>query len=249
MNEIKNNNSIILQADTKQKIIEFANSSGISVDTLLDLLIDDEIERQRLLKIHDDHKEDDSRGTVPSQKITKICKKYLSVLEPSSESFEIRKAIENLYKDLLQQKLIFVNTRKGEIVESKRLKTSRAAYYWFAGILAKNTGLCFGTLDVYLWHDMLYPISEVVFIGMPSNVEVSYQVFLHLYQLFMRIQASYKSYASSYGSKSQKEEEANRYMYEFAQELNHIDAYIDNDNYNKLLYEYADQKYAYAMRD
>jgi len=45
------------------------------------------------------------------------------------------------------------------------------------------------------------------------------------------------------------EEEANRYMYKFVQELDHTQAYIENDDFNKLLYNYTDKKFAYAMRD
>jgi hypothetical protein len=249
MNQIKKENTIILKSEAQEKIITLANNSGISTDALLNMLIDDEIERQRLLKISDDTQKEDSKLAVPSQQITKICKKHLSALDCDSENIDIRQAIENLYIDLLQQKLLFVNSREGCIAESKVLKTSRVAYYWFAGILAKNTGLCFGTLEVYLWHNLLHPFSEIVFIGMPTNVEVSYQVFLHLYQLFLKIQITYKKNNRGYGSKSQQEEQVNRYMCDFAQELDHINAYIENDNCNHLLYNYADKKYAYTMCD
>ena len=147
---IKDKNVInLLRLDTQQKIIAFANEVGTSLDDLLNTLIDDEIERYRLLKISDELNKEDPKATVPSQKIAKICKKHLSVLNHESESFAIRKAIENLYMDLLRQKIIFVNSRKGNIVESKILKTARVDYYWYAGILARRIAMCFGALDVY----------------------------------------------------------------------------------------------------
>ena len=84
---------------------------------------------------------------------------------------------------------------------------------------------------------------------MPTNVEVCYQVFLHLYQLFKKTKTAYKKDAGNWGSRKEMEEIANRYMYEFAQELNHIQAYIENDDFDKLLYDYVSEKYAYTMRD
>jgi protein-arginine kinase activator protein McsA len=84
---------------------------------------------------------------------------------------------------------------------------------------------------------------------MPANVEICYQVFLHLYQLFEKVKVDYKKHAGNRGSKKEMEEEANSYMYKFVQELDHTQAYIENDEYNKLLYDYADKKFAYAMRD
>ena len=188
MNKINDKNSInFLRSDTQQKIIAFANEVGTSPGALLNTLIDDEIERHRLLKIFNELNKEDPKATVPTVQITVICKKHLSVLNHQSESFAIRKAIESLYADLLDQKIIFVNIRKGDIVKSKILKTTRVDYYWYGGILAKNIAMCFGTLDIYLWHDLLHPFSEIVFVGMPTNVEVCYQVFLHLYQLFKNL--------------------------------------------------------------
>lgn len=251
VSKINNKNIInLLKSDTQQKILTFANKMGISLDVLLNTLIDDEIERHRLLKISDELAKEGSIKTAPSQKITKICKTHLSVLDYESESFAIRKAIESLYVDLLCRKIISVNTREGCIVESQRLKTSRAAYYWYAGVLAKHTAMWFGTLDVYLWHELLHPLSEVLFVGMPANVEVCYQVFLHFYQLFKKAKDAYKKDAgNNWGSKEDKEEEANQYMYKFVQELDHTQAYIENDGDNELLYKYANKKFAYAMRD
>ncbi len=239
----------LLKADTQQKIIAFTNKVGTSPDALLNTLIDDEIERQRLLKISDELDKEEPKETAPSQKIAKICKKHLSWLDYESESLAIRKAIECLYADLLRQKIISVNTREGCIAESQRLETTRAAYYWYAGVLAKRIAMWFGALDVYLWHELLHPFSEVLFVGMPANVEICYQVFLHLYQLFEKTKATYKKNAGNWGSKKEMEAEANSYMYKFIQELDHTQAYIENDEYNKLLYDYADEKFAYAMRD
>ncbi len=250
MSKTNNRNIIkLLKPDTQQKILTFSSKVGISLDALLNTLIDDEIERYRLLKISDKLNKEGSKETAPSQKITKICKKHLAVLDHESESFAIRKTIESLYADLLHQKIISVNTREGCIVESQRLKTSRIAYYWYAGVLAKRTAMWFGALDVYLWHELLHPFSEILFVGMPTNVEVCYQVFLHLYQLVKKAVAAYKKDAGNWGSKKEMEEEACRHMSKFVQELDYTQACIENDNFDKLLYNYADENFAYAMRD
>ncbi len=134
----------LLKPGTQQKILAFADKEGVSLDALLNALIDDEIERHRLLKISDEIDKEGSKETAPSQKITKICKKHLLGLNHENESFAIRKAIERLHADLLRQKIISVNgnAREGRVVESQRFETSRVAYYWYAGVLAKRTALC-----------------------------------------------------------------------------------------------------------
>lgn len=239
----------LIKNDTYQKLIHWAKHSKLSPDVFLNTLLDDEIERQRLFGISAELAQEDSRQTAPSRKIAKICNQHLSVLDHESESSAMRRAIENLYNDLLQLNVLSVNSREGQIVESQRLKTSRVAYYWYASILAKRIAMWFGTLDVYLHHELLYPESEVVFVGMPANVEVSYQVFTHLYKLFKKAKTAYKRGAGSWGSKSEMEEEASRHMYKFAQELDYTQAFIENDDCNKHLYDYADNQFRWAMRD
>ena len=248
---IKSNNIIdLLEVKMHQKLTDLANKSKVSPNILLNTLIDDEIERQRLLEISSEiQKEESKKAIAPTQKIVKICNKHLSVLDHKSESLAIRKAIENLHRDLLKQKIIYVNARKSDIIESRRLKTTRSDYYWFSSILAKRIAMWFGTLDIYLWHDLFNPYSELIFIGMPSNVEVCYQIFLYLYNIFKKAKINYKKESINWGSKHEVTEAANRYICKFAQELDYTQAYIENDNNDKVLYEYADEKYAYAMRD
>ena len=233
--------SIFLNAETQQKLIDYANSVGMPPDMLLNILINDEIERNRLLKYADEIEQEKTTEAkaVPSQKIAKICKQYLSTLNHDSESAEIRSTIENLHTDLLRQNLLFVNAREGSIVKSKRLKTIRADYYWFAGPLSKYVGMWFGTADVYLFHEMLSPQSEGLYVGMPTNVEVSFQVFTHLYQLLKTIKAAYKKEAGNWGKKSEVEEDVNRYMCNFVQELQRTQAFIENEDYSKPIYDYV----------
>lgn len=140
--EVTDKTVSLINSATQQKLINCVSASGLSVspDALLNTLIDDEIERQRLLKISAEIAEEEREPMAPSQKIANICNQHLSTLNHESESFAIRAAIENLYNDLLQQNLIFVNAREGSIIESKRLETSRVAYYWYAGTLAKHRG-------------------------------------------------------------------------------------------------------------
>lgn len=45
------------------------------------------------------------------------------------------------------------------------------------------------------------------------------------------------------------EEEASRHMGRFVHELDHAQAYIENENYNELLYNYIGEKFAYTVRD
>ena len=60
MNKINDKNSInFLRSDTQQKIIAFANEVGTSPGALLNTLIDDEIERHRLLKIFNELNKED----------------------------------------------------------------------------------------------------------------------------------------------------------------------------------------------
>ena len=56
MNKIVNDKNAItlLKISTQQKIITLSNETGITIDTLLNALIDDEVELHRLLKISDE---------------------------------------------------------------------------------------------------------------------------------------------------------------------------------------------------
>ena len=238
-----------LKEDTQQKLIDCANNFGITPDALLNTLINDEIERNRLLKISDEiAQEKTNETTVPSQKIAKICKQHLSVLNHDSESADIRSAVENLHRDLLRQNLLFVNAREGSIVASKRLETKRLDYYWFAGSLSKHTAMWFGAADVYLFHEMLSPESEGLFVGMPTNVEVCFQVFTHLYQLLKTVKVAYKKEAGNWGKKNEVENDANRYMSNFVEELQHTQAFIENEDYSKPVYDYVVEHYSYTLR-
>lgn len=107
------------------------------------------------------------------------------------------------------------------------MKTSRVSYYWYAGTLAKHVGICFGTLDVYLFHELLYPMSEIVFIGMPNNVEVCSHIFSYLYNLFKKTQAAYKKSAGKWGNKKEMEDAANHYMSRFVEELGHRETKLE----------------------
>jgi len=247
-NAIQHNVVALLKPETQQKLINCASGTGVPPDVLLNMLVDDEVERQRLLSISDELVQKKAKKTAPSQQIAKLCNQHLSELNYESESFTIRLAIENLHTDLLRQNILSVNAREGSIVESKRFKTSRVAYYWYASILTKHTSMWFGTVAVYLWHELYCSNSETVFVGMPTNVEVCYQVVTHLYKLFKKAKTAYKKDAGNWGSKGEMEEEASRHMYHFAQELQNTQAYIDSDNYSKPLYDYACKKYGYAMR-
>lgn len=249
MEKVSENNIIaLLKQETQQKLINCANKAKLSPNALLNTLIDDEVERQRLLGISKEIAQEKRGEAVPSQKIAKICNQYLAKLNDESESLAIRTAIESLHAELLRQNLLSVNAREGCVIESRRLKTSRVAYYWYAGILSKHTAMWFGANDVYLWNEMFYPFSEVLFVGMPTNVEVCCQVFTHLYKLCKKAKSAYKKDTGNWGTKAEMEEEASRHMCNFAQELEQTQAYIENEDYNKVIYDYIKDKYAYTLR-
>lgn len=239
----------LIKVETQKNLINLAKKSGLSTDAFLNVLLNDEIERQRLMAISAELAEEDHLQTIPSIKIVEICNQYLSKLDSESESHAIKRAIEHIFNDLLKKNLLSVNSREDQIMESKRLKTSRIAYYWYAGTLSKRIAMWFGALDVYLYHDLLYPMSELIFVGMPANVEVCHQIFSYLYNIFKKATAAYKKDAGKWGTKAEMEKEAHRYMYDFVNKLDSTNALIENDNYNKHLYDYADNNFKWAMRD
>ena len=66
---------VLFTPNTEQKVFAFANKEGIPPDELINMLIDNEAERNRLLKISGELEKEGSKETAPSQKITKICKR------------------------------------------------------------------------------------------------------------------------------------------------------------------------------
>lgn len=86
-----------LTSEIQQKLNDCAEKAGIPSSQLLNILIDDEIERQRLLGIYQEiSAKKDKKTNIPSQKIATQCNKYLSVLDHESENITIREAIENI---------------------------------------------------------------------------------------------------------------------------------------------------------
>ena len=127
---------MFLTDETKQKLIDHALKAELLPDVLLNKMIDDEIERQRLMDISIEI-DPVTKQIIPSQKIAKICNHFLSDLRHNSEGLEFRSAIEKLYDELLNQNLLSVNSREGQIVESKHLKTNNVDSYWYSFSLAK----------------------------------------------------------------------------------------------------------------
>jgi hypothetical protein len=239
----------LLEDETQQKLIALANQENLSPDGLLNTLLDEELERNRLLKISNELSLEKSAPSVPSQNLVRICNKHLSSLTQTSEIAEIIEAIENLYNELLTLKLLSVNTRKNDIIESRGIKITRVDYYWYGSVIAKYIAMHFGVHQVYLFHELFHPVSEILFIGMPNNVAVCSEIYSQLYRLFKQIKVAYKKDAGKWGNNREMEEAANRYAYEFSyQTLQNIRLCIENENHNKHLYDYVEKKYSWTMR-
>lgn len=124
----------LLKRETQQKLMTVANKMKLSLDVLLNILLNDEIERQRLLDACNDPLPRRIQEQVPIQKIIKLCNKHLSTLNHESEAVEFMTAVEKLYRELLQLKLLNVNSRQDHIIETLRgTKTNKVDYYWYAG--------------------------------------------------------------------------------------------------------------------
>ena len=74
-----------LKKATQQKVVNCAKDLDLSPDVLLNILLDDEIERQRLLSISKELEQEEPKNTTPSQKIAQICNQHLSKLTHESE--------------------------------------------------------------------------------------------------------------------------------------------------------------------
>ena len=238
---------MFLTDETKQKLIDHALKAELLPDVLLNKMIDDEIERQRLMETSIEI-EQNTKQIIPSQKIAKICNHFLSDLKHDSEGLEFRSAIEKLYDELLNQNLLSVNSREGQIVESKRLKTNNVDSYWYSCSLAKYVGMCFGVMDVDLFHKWIAPTHEIIFVGMPVNVDVCYNVFSRLYTIFKKTKAMYKKEAGRWGTPAEMDESACRYMSGFVEEIRGAQAYIENENCNNHIYDYIEKNYSWTLR-
>ena len=63
-----------------------------------------------------------------------------------------------------------------------------------------------------------------------------------------QIKIAYKKDAGKWGNNREMEEAANQYTYEFSQTLQNIQAYIENEQCDKHLYDYVKEKYSWTMR-
>ena len=235
-----------LTSSTLDKLNQGAKLNNLSTEAYLQFLLNDDLERWRLLSFCQNQVIDPNMPAV--HEITQVINEELNLLEPTSEVDEFREALEQLYERLLREKRINTKANPNRIGESQRLKIPRVAYYWYGGTLAKACGRWFHTENVYLWDELFHTDSEVLFVGSPENVVVSYQVCYRLCQLFKKSKSLYKKQAGSWGSKQDVEDEANDYISMFARGVNEADCgWLDEDDYG-VLFDYIEKHYRYTLR-
>ena len=186
--------------------------------------------------------------TASAQSVIEIINQYTRELDNRSDVDQYHVVVENIFSTMLESNLISMKVLTNSIAESERLNIPRVAYYWYGGSIAKHCARLFGTYAVYLWHDMLATESEVVFIGMPSNVIASYQLCSKLCRLLKSAKAKYKKDAGKWGASAEVEDDANQFISTFSRGIcGEAIGIYDEDGFG-LIHDYAMEHYRYAMR-
>lgn len=237
----------------KNTLLELSIKNRITPDELLQRLLASEAERLRLLEFTQENPVAGAETSPEALAIAKLCRAYLSALTHESEIDTIGQVIESLYRELLDKSIIDVVTVRDRIVESKRIKVTKTGYYWYAGAISRHVARWFGCLEIYLFHEMYATNREIIFIGMPANVEVCSNVFVTLTQIFKDAKSSYKR-TLHWGTKTEQEEQANLFISDRTEDLYSVQAYIESqgDSYPEedqyLLYDYQEENYSYTIR-
>lgn len=235
-----------LSAGSLDKLRQGAKLNGLSSEAYLHHLLDDDLERLRLLSYCQDRVIDANLPVV--HEINQVINEELQHLLPTSEVHEFHGALEQLYNRLLDEKHIKTKLTKNRVAESQRLKIPRVAYFYYGATLSHACARWFHTTDVYLWHEMFSSESEVLFVGSPENVVVSYQVCFRLCQLFKKAKSQKKAQMGNWGSRKDMDEEANDYINLFARDVEKADCgYPDEETY-EFLYHYVADNYHYTLR-
>lgn len=234
-----------LEPDTIIKLKAYAENNKMNSDQLINYLLEEDIARNQLL--HDANDKTDNDTNSPVQLISKIINEHFATLSEHSETFEFQAVIEELMNDLLKKKLLNLKVPQNNIAESQRLKIPRIAYYWYGAIVAKRIAMMFGAYKVYLWNEILHPESEVIFLGTPNNVVACHLICDRVCKLFKKIKTNYKKTQGGWGNKKDIEDEANRYMYQFAEGIISFDTAIYDEDSQMRLIEYSSDKYSYTM--
>lgn len=241
--KVSNQNSVIqLGQEQVEQLQRCAAHAKYSVDKLLNQLIEAEDLRVQLLA----EQTCISSGVSVQSLTTKIGNAFKG-LSGKSEMYEFFRVLDSLVVQLLDDNLLALKVRPIDIAESERLVISRTAYYWYGGNVADRISKIFGTIDVYLWNEIFDPRSDVVFIGGASNVTISYLVCQRLCQLFKQVKTEYKKSLGKFINARSKEDIANDYMARFVSgALEPVRMMYDEDT-QLALFEYAGNKYPYAM--
>lgn len=236
-----------LTPENHAKLCQLAKLNSMSTDDYLAGLLAENEKRHELLEYANEKGVFDAN--LPEvHEINQVINDELQHLQPESEVYQYQQTIEQMYHRLLSERLISTKVTKGRIAESERLKIPRVAYYWYGGSIAKACARWFNTDKVYLWHELYYSESEVIFVGSSENVVVSYQVCSRLCQLFKKAKSNYKKSIGDWGTNKEREDEANDRMNLFARGVAEASCgYHDEDCFSEI-YDYIEDKYLYTLR-
>jgi hypothetical protein len=231
--------------ETAMKLEACAKQAHMSIDQLINYLLDNEIERTQILNDRKNSTSYDSN--TPVQAITEIINRHFSSLSRNSEISEFRTVFRALMNELLEKQIINIQVPVHMIAESQHLPIPRTDYYWYGGIVADRTAKMLGALEVYLWHELLFPESEVIFLGAPNNVVACNFICERVCKLLKQIKSNYKKTQGGWGNKREIEESANQYIYQFAQGIIEPQLYIYDEDSQMRLINHAIKHYDYAM--
>jgi len=245
---LSNSNPIIsLPSPAYEKIKQWSEERKTTPESIVTYLIEQEAER--LLLLHDAEEDSDHKIQRYSKlkEITELCTASLGNLNHGSEMIQVIHAMEELIKTLLNKEMLATKVDPLSIIDSRRIDVTQQNYYYFAGTLAKYTSSWFGTFDLYM-NVGFCPEQTVMFIGMPNNVNVSAVVFELLYRLFCQIKSNYKNTFGPKVKGSEKKILTDKHLSRLSQQLEHVKAWIGDEQDFKHLCAYATDHYSYALR-
>lgn len=171
-----------------------ADYRGITSDALLEKLINSErrsieYDKERAEELLKKTDKESKLYKINDRKISKLFKTHLDHLSRIYDPRDIYSDVTDFLEVIVKDSIISGEVDKDKIVHSESIKVMRSNYFDYASTIASFVASITGTLDVFLTRQLFKTEHNMVFVGMPINLEVA----VRLYKIMVRQAGAEKS--------------------------------------------------------
>jgi len=183
---------------------------------------------------------------INNRTISKLFSTHLDHLNRLYDPRDIYSDVTDFLQILVNDKIISGDIEQDQIVHSESIKVMRSNYFDFSSTIASFVASVTGTMDVFLTRQAFKTEHSIVFVGMPTNLEVA----IRLYKIMIRQAGSEKSNFLKTLSKRMKTKNrssrASEYMSDWTSPFDCLssDEELYTDNSYTILCQYKDEMWS-----